>query len=113
MSAGQVFAPFDESKVGILRLWVDSWAARGWSPRLLSPNEIRDAGGSAKKAVARRAGNALLLDLGVINFSHNCSSRLRVVAAGRRGWKAATLVRFPAGATPDDILNCGRKLCLS
>jgi len=106
-----IFALFEASKIPLVRIWVDSWQARGWSPALISPREVEEAG-SFRKAVAHRRGNAMS-DLSEINFSGSPRGPLRSVRFGKKGWLTAPLVRFPTGTTEAEIYSCGRKLCLA
>lgn len=108
-----VFAVYDPRKAALASVWERSWEARGWSTQLLTPKEIEEAGGTVKRALWRRGHRAApLTDLLAINFSLSPGKPLRVVTYGRRGWKTAPLVRFPAGATEDIVFGCGRSLCL-
>ena len=108
----RVFAVFESSKVALVRVWIDSWAARGWSPQLISPREIEEAG-SVPQALRRRARGGAVTDLLAINFSGRPRDSLRAVRLGRRGWQSAPVVRFPAGTSEADVFSCGRKLCLA
>ena len=67
----KAFAVFSEGKAGLIRVWAQSWEARGWRPQLLTSRELEEHG-SARKA-AKNRGGGLLTDLCVINFS--CRSR--------------------------------------
>ena len=103
----KVFAAYSREKVGIVRVWAESWAARGWSPRLISPKEIREFGSPRKAAEAR--GGGILTDLLTINFAgrrHPLKSR----RFGRPGWEDAPLVRFTPGTDESSIRECGRCL---
>lgn len=99
----RVFAQFSERSAGLVKVWAKSWAARGWTPQLLSAQEV-SACGSAR-AAARRRGGGLLADLRVINYgypSRRCPRR-RVVAFNAAGWQDALLVRFSSTATEADV----------
>jgi hypothetical protein len=111
----QIFAVFSSAEAHLVRLWVDSWHARGWEPQLISAKEIEEHG-SAKEAARQRGGpKAALVSLGVLNF--NCpvtaARPLRPVRYGKRGWRSAGLVRFHADMTEDRLAGCGRTLCLT
>ena len=84
-----------------MRLWVLSWAARGWQPRVLLSDEDYDG---------------LFVTPDTINFSHKSTRKrqysLHMATFGRDGWDTHSLVRFPDAQTDDDILACGRPLDL-
>jgi hypothetical protein len=100
----KVFADYEESEAPLLRVWVRSWTARGWEPRLLSypPTRFHPQ---------MKPGTFLKVLPRVINFSFRPSRKglPRVIGYGKRGWKTAALVRFPAGTTEDQVLTCGRE----
>ena len=111
----QIFAVFTTAEAHLVRLWVDSWTARGWQPQVISAKEVGEFG-SAKEAARRRGGpKASLVSLCVLNF--NCpvtaARPLRPVRYGKRGWLSAGLVRFPDDMTEDRLAGCGRTLCLT
>jgi len=80
----------------LVGIWSRSWRVFGWTPRLTS---VRDIG----KPKIR----GLQSDCRVINFGLR-RGRARAIGYGKRGWKSAKLVRFPANATESFILSCGR-----
>lgn len=106
----KVFAVFSGKKAGMVKIWARSWAAHGWTPRLLSEKEVRLAG--TPRAAARARGGGLLADLGVINFGYPVRNRprRRVIRWASTGWTDALLVRFPEGTTEERILECGRRI---
>ena len=106
----KVFAVFAEPLAEIVKLWARSWAARGWTPQLLSHKEIEIHG--SPRAAARARGGGFLSTLLVLNFSYPARRRPRVrtVKWGSPGWQTAPLVRFPPGVTEQDIRGCARAL---
>ena len=106
----KVFAVFAESLAGVVKIWSRSWAARGWTPQLISHKEIEAHG--SPRAAAKARGGGFLSHLFVINFSYPARRRPRVrtVKQGAPGWTEAPLVRFPPGVTEQDIRDCGRAL---
>lgn len=105
-----VFAPYQSAAVGLARVWSESWAARGWDPKLISAREIKEF--ATKERAARRRGGGRMSDLRVINFSFPAPGRRRakITNYGRRGWEDAALVRFPASASEVEVRGCGRCL---
>jgi hypothetical protein len=106
----KVFAVFSESLAGLVKVWAQSWAARGWRPQLISERELEALG--SPEAAAKARGGGLLADVRVINFSYPArhTPKRRAVQHGRNGWLAAPLVRFPSSATEEDVRGCGRPL---
>src|SRR6185503_6715530 len=96
-----VYTTFDPDRPTVLRLWVRTWAARGWTPRLLLSGEKSPAG---HPHVA----------CDCINFDFHWTTRpyahLRARRAGAKGWGTAPIVRFPFAATDEDIFAWGRAL---
>jgi hypothetical protein len=89
--AKKIIATYREADLGLARLWIRSWKARGWKPG------IRLARGYES--------------LRLINFGQRPGHPVfKIKRFGAKGWKTAPLVRFPANATEDDVLNCGRAL---
>jgi len=92
-----VIGRFNEKDLPVARAWLRSWKTRGWRTGI---------------GLGRNAG----LSLRVINFSLVSPKRGREVPDfrpkryGAKGWQTAALVKFPPGATEDEILNCGRSL---
>lgn len=105
-----VFARYQPAAAGIVRVWKESWEKRGWTPRLLSAREIKEAG--TKAQAIRRRGGGRLVSLGAINFSFQAPQRIapRVVAHKSPGWQTASVVLFPRTALAGDIQECGRCL---
>jgi hypothetical protein len=112
----QIFAVFTQAEAHLVRLWVDSWAARGWAPQLISAKEVEEMG-SARRAAVRRCSvaDAQVVPLCVLNFNCPVTAKrpLRPVRYGKRGWLSAGLVRFPVDMTEDRLAGCGRTLCLA
>jgi hypothetical protein len=111
----QIFSAFTAVEAHFVRLWVDSWAARGWEPQILSAKEVA-ACGSVKQAAIRRGGkHAEVAPLCALNFNCPVTAKkpLRPVRYGKRGWLSAGLVRFPVDMTEDRMADCGRTLCLA
>ena len=106
----KVFSVFSERKAGLIKVWAQSWEARGWTPQLISERELETEG--SVRAAIRARGGGVLADVLVVNFEYPARRRppRRVVGFGKPGWKMARLVRFPAGATEEQIRNCGRSL---
>jgi hypothetical protein len=106
----KVFAAYSREKVGLVRVWMESWERRGWRPQLLSVKEIQGAG-SVRKAAEDRGGG-VLADLLIINFGFWSRDRapLRSTRINRAGWESAALVRFSPGASETEIRECGRCL---
>jgi hypothetical protein len=106
----KLFAEYSERKVGLVRVWMKSWTARGWEPQLLSRKEVLEAGNPQKAARAR--GGGAVGDASVINYGYRArkGAAPRVKQFGKPGWESADLVRFPAGATESQVLECGRCL---
>lgn len=89
-----IFTVYSEAQAGILRLWAQSWKARGWTPKLVT----------RKKEKQGRFSYSF-----VINFSQRPTRKpLRPVKFGARGWQDAPLVRFPETVTVQQVLDCGR-----
>lgn len=102
MRVFQVFAPFSARSVALVKAWAESWTAYGWTPRLLSAREIREAGSRARAVEAR--GGGFLVDGLTFNYGLRPGSRkTAIVGQGRRGWRGSKLVRFPEGSTEDQI----------
>lgn len=83
-----------------MRLWVLSWAARGWQPRILLSGE-------------KCTGCYVTPDS--INFSQKPRKGppfFHVGLFGHYDWKDEAIVRFPDAKTDEDILACGRPLDL-
>jgi len=106
----KVFAAYSEQRAPLVRVWMESWSSRGWTPQLLSAKELVEHG-SLRRAVEARGGG-VLADVLVINFSYPTRRQplLRAVRFGRAGWERAPLVRFPRGVTEEEIRDCGRVL---
>lgn len=110
-----VFAFYDpRSPHPLTRLWVKSWAARGWIPRLILPSETE--AGLTPRQVANRRGGGLLVTMGEINFSRKPRTRYPVKRTfGDPGWEKADTVLFSRGPLglereEEEILHCGRPL---
>ena len=104
----KIFAVFSGCKAGLVKVWAESWEARGWTPQLLSEREVKAHGSAGKAAKVR--GGGLLGDLRVINFSYPVRKRprRRVVWFGSPGWETARLVRFVSDTTEQQVRGCGR-----
>lgn len=88
-----VIARYCEKDLPLARIWLRSWKARGW------------------RTGVRLAGKGI--SLRVINFSlprRGAPEKLVSKKFGSRGWESSPLVKFPAGATEEDVLSCGRPL---
>ena len=98
-----VFAAYSPAKVGLVRVWRESWERLGWRARLLSDKEI-ELHGSPRRAADARGGGALVT-LSTINFSHRARDKrlIRSISQGKLGWQTAAVVRFPAQITEDEI----------
>jgi hypothetical protein len=106
----RVFAVYSPRKAWLVRVWAESWDARGWSAKLLTEREVRERGTPRRAAKAR--GGGLLTDLCVINFSCRARSRdpRKSIRFGKPGWERAGLVRFSVSETEQQIRDCGRPL---
>jgi len=84
-----------------MRLWVLSWAARGWQPRILLSGE---------------KFSGILVSPSAINFSQKPPKtkhkRISVMTFGDDDWEESPVVVFPDAQTDDGILACGRPLDL-
>lgn len=106
----KVFAVYSEKTVELISPWAASWTARGWIPRLISPQDIEEHG-SARRAV-EALGGGFLSDCRVINYGFRPikqALRPAIVRYGRPGWRTAALVRFPEDATGVTVRNGGRQ----
>lgn len=110
-----VFAFYDPADPHPLtRLWLRSWAARGWTPRLVLPSET--GAGLSIRQVANRRGGGLVVNMGEMNFSRKPRTRRPSKREhGSPGWDAASTVVFPRGPlgierTEEEVLHCGRSL---
>lgn len=103
-----VFAFFDpDSPHPLTRLWVKSWSARGWIPRLILPSE-REAG-CTDRVIANHRGGGLVTSLNAINFSRK--PRTKSPTKGRYPAQLQRdVVLFPDDSTEDTVLHCGRPL---
>jgi hypothetical protein len=107
-----VFAFFDPADPHPLtRLWIKSWAARGWRPRLIIPSETE--GGLSLRQVANRRGGGLVVTAATINFSR--STRKKNSRATKWPDVTGDVVNFERGPlgmerSEDDVLHCGRPL---
>lgn len=100
----------------MLRLWVLSWSARGWRPRILT---IRNAARHPRfksftqdpREHARLAGEVVrarqVHSYRLINFSGRAGDNPITLRYGHPGWRTADLVTFDS---PGDVINCGRPL---
>ncbi len=106
----KVFAVYSEPLAGIVKVWAQSWKARGWKPQLLTPDEVGEHGGP--RAAARKRGGGFLTHLRTINFGHPADAHrpARTARLGVRGWLEAPLVRFPESVTEQSIRECGRSI---
>lgn len=106
----RVFASYSERSAPLIRVWAESWALRGWNPKIISAKELDEVG--PLKVSAKARGGGLLSDVLVINFGFPVRGRraCRAIRYGGRGWLQAPLVRFPAGTSEDTVRNCGRDL---
>jgi hypothetical protein len=101
-----VFAYFDPADPHPLtRLWVKSWAARGWIPRLILPSEINT--GLTLRQVANRRGGGLVTTPADINYAR--TPRTQHPRKSRFPDVSGDTVIFPEG-TEDEVLHCGRPL---
>jgi len=90
-----IIARYCEKELPLARVWIRSWRARGWKTGIRFDKRER------------------WVSLRVINFSlkrRGSPEQLKWKRYGVRGWLTSPLVKFPAGATEDDVLNCGRPL---
>lgn len=71
-------------------LWVRSWRARGWEPRILT---------------ARDKGRKILTHFGCINFALQSDGKVQPVRAGAAGWETAAVVDFGPDVSPDTIVD--------
>lgn len=98
----------------LTRLWIKSWSARGWVPRLILPSETET--GLTLRQVANRRGGGILTTPAEINFSRTPRTQFSIKRQhGERGWEAAATVVFSRGPlgmerTEDEVLHCGRPL---
>jgi hypothetical protein len=114
----------DPSQASILRLWVRSWSARGWSPRILT---VRNAAKHPRFDVLGRISSNLphlaaevekvrwLVPIEAMNFSftpamHRKSGTPRIHHFHSVGWESAPVVDFPNVHDADLIEHCGRPL---
>jgi hypothetical protein len=119
---GSEHAPTNQAK--LLRLWVRSWRARGWTPRILTiQNAARhkqfDTLGHDFREWPRLAmeaeGIKWLSDIHAINFSFT-PREFRKSGAPRAqhfhsaGWENAPVILFENVQDPEVIEQCGRPL---
>lgn len=114
----------DPAQAALLRVWVRSWKARGWKPRILT---VRNAAKHADYALfkgdncelPRLAQEAVrakwLCPLNEINFSFTPAKFKKLglprqCRFGNPGWKEASVVNFPCVSDLDIIEKCGRPL---
>lgn len=93
----KIYTTFDERRPLVLRLWVASWKARGWEPRVLLPAEKIPPGQKH-------------CPCDWINFGFFSDGQLRAKLAGARGWSTAKIVKFSYTTTDEDIFAWGRPL---
>jgi len=114
----------DSNQAMLLSLWVRSWSARGWKPRILSvrnaarhksfslfANDAREH----PRLAAEAAGVKWLCPMTTMNFGLSPAQYRRKGAPLLRhfhevGWQSASLVDFPNVHDADVILHCGRPL---
>lgn len=106
----KVFAVYSEPLAGIVKVWSQSWKARGWKPQLLAPDEVAEHGSA--RAAARERGGGFRADLRVINFSLRPGAKggKLAVCQGAPGWLNSPLVSFPESVTDQAIRECGRSI---
>jgi hypothetical protein len=103
-----VYAFFDpDSPHPLTRLWIKSWAARGWAPKLILPSETE--AGLTLRQVANRRGGGPVVTMDRINFSWRPRARKQPSSTLFPSTRGDVIV-FPKGATEDDVLHCGREL---
>lgn len=89
----------------LTRLWVKSWSARGWIPRLILPSETET--GLTLRQVANRRGGGIISTASEVNFSR--STRKKHPTKTQYPDITGDTVIF-ARSTEDDVLHCGRPL---
>lgn len=110
-----MFAFFDpDAPHPLLRLWIKTWSARGWTPRLILPSETET--GLSLRQAANRRGGGVVTTAGEINFSRKPRTKHPTKRNfGDPGWQKADTVVFARGPlgiepTEEEILHCGRAL---
>ena len=97
-----VFTVYVPQAAGSLRLWARSWKQNGYTPKLITPREVREHGG-IKHAVRKRGGGIFVIP-GAFNICHR-RGKPSVKKHGSRGWEAAAIVRFSLDAPESLILS--------
>jgi hypothetical protein len=98
----------------LTRLFIKSWSARGWVPKLILPSETES--GLTLRQVANRRGGGIVTSAAEINFSRRPKTKYPTKRGyGEPGWDKSDTVIFPRGplgleVTEDDVLHCGRPL---
>jgi hypothetical protein len=107
----QVFAFYDPADPHPLtRLWIKSWAARGWVPRLILPSDTERL---TLRQAANRLGGGLLVTAATINFSRGPRKKhFKTTKAPDVTGDVVIFERGPLGIekTEEDVLHCGRTL---
>lgn len=114
----------DTNQASLLRLWVRTWSARGWEPRILT---VRNAArhprfgtlGSIHSNLPHLAAESAkvrwLVPVHAMNFSftpaqYRKSGSPRIHHFHSAGWDTAPVVDFPNVHDTDIIEHCGRPL---
>lgn len=114
----------DPNQATILRLWVRSWEARGWKPKILTvQNASRHPQYEKLKADPRELPRLAAESVGVkwitpwhaINFSFKPRDfkkfgSPKIIHFHSAGWESSAVVDFPNVHDPDVIEHCGRPL---
>jgi len=92
-----VYNPADSA---FYREWENSWRSQGFRPGLITPKEILRHGSA--RAAAQARGATLLCSARTINVSfkrpRKSPVRISFVTVGKRGWRKAPVIRYPADA---------------
>jgi len=91
----------------LTRLWVKSWAARGWIPRLILPSETGT--GLTYRQVANRRGGGPVVSINEINFARKPRTEHPTKGEFPDGLQKDVVI-FPVGSSEDTVLHCGRPL---
>lgn len=101
----QVFARYDLQTRHLIRLWMRSWKARGWRPRIYFGNSV---------PADFREGKDTEAPCNLINYSWSprrpCTVAWDFSSPPAQNHEADVVI-FPQHATEAQILNCGRSLC--
>jgi hypothetical protein len=97
----KVFTVFRPEQAKLLQVWARSWAANGWTTRLLLPRD-----GSPGRA----AKGGKIVPPTLINYSLRPRHLWRHKKFGAKGWESADLVLFPPDSTDETVIAAGRPL---